>query len=50
MNDLLIHNAEEKLKKEFKPEDPNDPATMIQKRFAKRLFVFANKAKTLQSR
>ena len=32
MNGLLIHNVEEKLKKEFKSEDPNDPATMIQKK------------------
>ncbi len=32
MNDLLIHNVEEKLNKELKSEDPNDPATMIQKK------------------
>ncbi len=47
MNDLLIHNVEEKLKKEFKSEDPNDPATMIQKKVCEALICFCKQSKNL---
>ena len=47
MNDLLIHNAEEKLKKEFKSEDPNDPATMIQKKVCEALVYLCKQSKKL---
>lgn len=47
MNDLLIHNVEEKLKKEFKSENPNDPATMIQKKVCEALICFCKQSKNL---
>ena len=38
--ELLIHNAEEKLKREMKSENPNIPVTMIQKKVAAALKEF----------
>jgi len=40
MNELLLKNASDKLRREMKSENPNDPATMIQKRVAEALDEF----------
>lgn len=47
MNDLLIHNVEEKLEREFKSENSNDPATMIQRKVCVALINFCNQSKKL---
>lgn len=40
MNELLLHNAEEKLKAGMASENPGNPATLIQKKVAEALMDF----------
>lgn len=40
MNELLLKNASEKLRREMRSENPSEPATMIQKRVAEALDEF----------
>lgn len=46
-SELLLHNAEEKLRREMKSEDPTKPETMIQGKVAEALIICCRQDKRI---